>query len=115
MDDRQMVGALGINLTRYVIFCFFLGAFLAGVGGVLGSPILGIYPGLDVKVLVFALIVVIVGGVGSVEGAFVGSLIIGLVDTFGRMLFPGLALFSIYFALVVILVFRPTGILGKAK
>src|SRR2546430_5089177 len=91
VDDGQMARAVGIPVSRLFTIVFCLGAGIAGAGGVLGGPILSAYPGLDADMLPLALIVVILGGIGSLLGAFIGSFIIGFIYTFGTALFPELA------------------------
>jgi len=113
MDDREMTMGLGINLPLVSVGVFFLGAFLAGFAGVIGAQVLGVYPGLAMDILLLALVVVIIGGVGSVGGALLGSMVIGIVDSFGKALFPNFAMFTIYLAMVVSLSVRPRGLLGR--
>jgi branched-chain amino acid transport system permease protein len=115
VDDRDMASAIGINIGRIFTAIFALGAFLAAFGGVVGGPVIGVYPGLDFEILVLALIVVIVGGLGTLQGALVGSLLIGIVDSFGKALFPGLAMYTIYGVAALILVLKPTGLLGRER
>ena len=93
------------------VFC--LGAGIAGAGGVLGGPILSAYPGLDADMLPLALIVVILGGIGSLLGAFVGSFIIGFIYTFGTALFPDLAYIILFLPMIVVIAFRPQGLFGR--
>jgi branched-chain amino acid transport system permease protein len=114
VDDRAMVGAMGINVRLVFTAVFALGASLAGVGGALGGSILGLAPGGDSEILTFALIVVIVGGLGSFEGAVLGSLTVGLLSNYGQAYFPALAYFALFAPLVLVLLIRPQGILGKA-
>lgn len=113
MDDKEMAMGLGINMGRVSMFVFFLAAFLAGFAGVIGAQFLGVYPGLSLDMLLPALIVVIVGGMGTIQGALLGAVLIGLVDAFGRALFPQFAMFTMYVAMVIILVVRPSGLLGR--
>ncbi len=113
MDNPEMTGGLGINLVLVSTGVFCIGAFLAGFAGILGVPIVGAYPEIALDALTLALIVVVVGGTGSIQGALVASLILGLLDSFGKALFPALASFSIYIALILILLFRPEGLLGR--
>ncbi len=113
MDNPELASGLGINLVLVSSGVFCLGAFLAGFAGILGVPILGAYPEIALDALNLALIVVVVGGTGSVKGAFAASLLLGILDSFGKSLFPGLASFSIYIALIAILLFRPSGLLGR--
>lgn len=113
VDDREMVNALGINVRRVFTGVFVLGAALAGFAGVLGVPVLGLYTGGDTNILLFALAVVVVGGLGSYEGAIIGSLIIGLIDTYGVAYVPAVSYTILFIPLVVILLVRPQGILGR--
>lgn len=114
VDDRNMVSALGINVRRVFTAVFVLGAALAGLGGVLGGTIFSLYPGGDSDILTYALVVVVVGGLGSYEGAILGSLIVGLIDNYGQAYFPSLAYFALFAPLVAILLVRPQGLLGRA-
>ena len=113
VDDAEMARGVGIDTSRVSMFIFALGAFLAALGGVIGGAFLGIYPGLDFEVLPIAFAVVIIGGMGSLTGAAVGSLLVGLADNFGKALFPELAYFSLYAPMVLILAIKPTGLLGR--
>ena len=113
VDDAEMARGIGIDTSRVSMFIFALGAFLAALGGVIGGAFLGIYPGLDFEVLPIAFAVVIIGGMGSLAGAAVGSLLVGLADNFGKALFPELAYFSLYAPMVLILAMKPTGLLGR--
>jgi branched-chain amino acid transport system permease protein len=83
------------------------------LGGVIGGPLVGAYPGAEVEVLLLARVVVIVGGLGSIGGAFVGSLAVGLIDTFGRALLPELAMFTIFAPMASIVAVRPRGLFGR--
>jgi branched-chain amino acid transport system permease protein len=113
VDDLAMARAMGIrtSLLFSVVFC--LGSALAGAGGVLAGPILSVYPGLDTDMLPLALVVVILGGVGSLLGAFVGSLIIGFIYSYGQALFPDLAYVILFLPMVLVLTLRPTGLFGR--
>jgi len=113
MDNAEITTALGINLRRVSAAVFFLGAFLAGFAGVIGAQLVGAYTALGIDILLLALVVLIVGGVGSIQGALVGALIIGTIDAFGKALFPELARFTIYLAMITILIIRPWGLLGR--
>lgn len=114
VDDHEMVQGIGINLPLLAGLVFGLGALLAGLGGVLAGPILGISPGADFNVVMLAFAVVVIGGLGSLSGAFWGSLFVGLVDTFGKALIPELAMFTIFVPMAIVLAIRPTGIFGRA-
>lgn len=110
--DREMVSALGVDNRLVKAAVFAVGSLLATTAGVLGGPIYGARPGLDATVLILALVVVVIGGLGSVRGALVGALIIGQVDTLGRVLLPELASFILFAALALVLVLRPQGLFG---
>jgi branched-chain amino acid transport system permease protein len=114
VDNREMVSALGIDINRLFTAVFILGTMLAGLAGVLGASLLTLYPGADAEILTFALVVVIVGGLGSLKGAVVGSLVVGLLDNYGKAYFPDLAYFSLFAPMVLILLWRPQGLFGKA-
>jgi branched-chain amino acid transport system permease protein len=113
VDDMQMARAVGIPVSRLFTIVFCLGAALAGAGGVIGGPILSAYPGLDADMLPLALIVVILGGVGSLIGAFVGSMIIGFVYTFGTALLPDLSYVILFLPMIFVIAFRPRGLFGR--
>ncbi len=115
VDDEEMLRGSGINIQMVFVGVFGLGALLAGIGGMIGGPFVGVFPGVDVSILLLALVVVIIGGVGSLRGAFVGSLFVGLVDNFGKALFPELSLFTLFAPMAIILAIRPTGIFGKTE
>jgi branched-chain amino acid transport system permease protein len=112
-DDEEMVRGLGININRVFVAMFGLGALLAGLGGALGGPFLGAYPGLDHEVLLYAVVVVIVGGRGSIVGAGLGALMIGVAWNASNALVPDLAYFTLFAPLALFLAFRPQGLLGK--
>jgi len=114
VDDMDMARAVGIPVSRLFSTVFCLGALLAGAGGVIGGPILSAYPGLDADMLPLALIVVILGGVGSLVGAFVGSFLVGFVYTFGIALLPDLAYVILFLPMIVVIAFRPRGLFGRA-
>ena len=113
MDNKEMAMALGINLKMVFTGVFALGAFIAGFCGLIGAPLLGINLGIGWDALLLAMIVVIVGGTGSVQGALVGGLVIGLIDAYGKAFFPELAYFTMYIVLIIILLFRPSGLMGR--
>jgi branched-chain amino acid transport system permease protein len=113
VDDEEVARALGINVSLLFTLVFALGAFLAALGGVMGGPIVGEYPGADFEVLLLGFVVVIIGGLGSLKGALAGGLIVGLLDNFGKVFFPELALFTIFAPMVLILAVRPAGLFGR--
>lgn len=113
VDDSEMARGVGIDTSTVSMFIFALGAFLAALGGVIGGAFLGVYPGLDFEILPIAFAVVIIGGMGSLGGAAVGGLIVGLADNFGKALFPEISYFTLYAPMVLILALKPTGLFGR--
>jgi branched-chain amino acid transport system permease protein len=114
VDDAEMATGVGIRVPALSLAVFALGAFLAALGGAIGAGFLGAYPGLDFEILPYAFVVVIVGGLGSLPGAMAGSLLVGLLDNFGKALFPELAYFTLFAPMALILALRPTGLFGRA-
>lgn len=114
VDDAEMVEAMGIDIRRVFLGTFLLGSALAGLGGVAGGAFLTLYPSADAEILVFSLAVVIIGGRGSLVGAAVGALLVGLLNAYGQVLFPELSYFVIFGPMALILAFRPLGLFGKA-
>jgi branched-chain amino acid transport system permease protein len=113
VDDPEMAQGIGIRVPRISLGVFALGAALAAFGGVVGAGFLGVYPGLDFEILPYAFVVVIVGGLGSLPGAMVGSLLVGLLDNFGKALFPELSYFTLFAPMALILALKPTGLFGR--
>jgi branched-subunit amino acid ABC-type transport system permease component len=112
VSDAQMVSGLGINIHLVFAGVFALGTALAALAGVIGAPVRTLYPGLDFEILILTLVVVVVGGLGSLKGAFFGSLLIGMADTFGKALWPAFSLFFIFAVMAVVLLLRPAGLFG---
>lgn len=113
VDDAEMARGVGIDTSRVSMLTFGLGALLAGLSGVIGGGFLGIYPGQDFEILPLAFAVVIIGGMGSLAGAAIGAVAVGLLDDFGKVLFPQASYFTLYAPLVVLLAVRPTGLFGR--
>ncbi len=114
VDDPEMARGVGINVRGISMAVFALGAVLASVAGVVAGGFVGVYPGADFEILPYAFVVVIVGGMGSLKGALVGSLLVGLLDNFGKALFPELSYFTLFAPMAAILAVRPTGLFGRA-
>ena len=112
VDDPAMARVVGIRVSHLFTAVFALGAGLAGFAGVIGGPILSVYPGIDQDMLPLALVVVILGGTGSLLGSFVGSIVIGFIYNFGQALLPELAYFILFLPMVLVLVLRPEGLFG---
>jgi len=113
--DRGMVSALGVNTSLVLAGVFGVGTALAAVGGVLAAPVLGVRPGIDSQVLLLALIVVVIGGLGSIRGALIGALLIGQVESLGVFLLPELSAFLLFGAMALVLLLRPEGLFGAPR
>ena len=113
VDDPAMARVVGIRVSRLFTIVFCLGAWLAGFAGVIGGPILSVYPGLDQDMLPLALVVVILGGSGSLLGSFVGSFVVGVLYNFGQALVPEFAYVVLFLPMLVVLVVRPAGLFGR--
>jgi len=107
-----MLSALGVNTRLLFTSVFAAGAALAGLGGALAAPIVAVGPGLHVQVIIDAFVVVVIGGMGSVMGALVASLLVGIVNAFGLLAFPGLAVVLTFAVMAVVLIVRPHGLFG---
>lgn len=114
VDDRAMLAASGVNVNLVFAITFMLGAGLAGIGGVIGAVELSMVPGEDTRLLLASLIVVIVGGMGSVTGAAIGAVILGLAETYGLAYAPTYSVVFVFLILIAVLAFRPRGIMGRA-
>jgi branched-chain amino acid transport system permease protein len=113
VDDPDMARVVGIKVSRLFTIVFSLGAGLAAFAGIMGAPILSVYPGLDQDMLPLALVVVILGGSGSLLGSFIGSLAIGFIYNFGQAMLPELAYFVLFLPMLLVLLFRPQGLFGR--
>ena len=113
VDDPDMARVAGIRVSRLFTIVFCLGAWLAGFAGVIGGPILSVYPGLDQEMLPLALVVVILGGSGSLLGSLVGSFVVGFLYNFGQAMFPELAYVVLFLPMLLVLVVRPQGLFGR--
>jgi len=113
VDNKEMATGLGINVPLVFTMVFSFGAFLAGFGGFVGSPILGLHTGLGVEIIMLALAVVIVGGIGSLPGCLATCLLLGLSDTLGKVLWPSYASLTIYLVVVIVLLVKPSGLFTR--
>ncbi|HEV2604655.1 MAG TPA: branched-chain amino acid ABC transporter permease [Microvirga sp.] len=114
-ENRQMTRALGIPFDKVNRYVFAVGIALAALGGIVIAPISTVFPGMGDHMLILSFVVVVLGGIGSVAGAAVGALMIGLTDTFGKVFFPTFSSFSIYLLMALVLLWRPNGILGQRE
>ena len=112
--NRDMVQSLGINIGLVYRLVFALGLALAALAGMLAAPVSSVYPGMGNQVLIISFVVVVIGGIGSVKGALVAALAIGLADTFGKVLAPQIAGMVVYLLMAAVLLWRPQGIFGRA-
>jgi branched-chain amino acid transport system permease protein len=112
--DREMLAALGADTGRLYTLMFMAGSFLAGLGGGLVTPVRSIVPGMDVEIIVEAFIVVVIGGLGSFWGTFLGAIIFGQVLAFGILILPGFSIFAVFALMAIVLIARPAGLLGRA-
>lgn len=115
VDDAFTANGIGINVSLLFAAVFAAGVGLAALGGAAAGPVLGLYLGMDIEILIPAFIVVVIGGMGSLRGAFVSSVFVGIVDTFGKAYFPDYAMFVIYLLMVVVLLTRPQGLFGVKR
>ncbi|HYV22152.1 MAG TPA: branched-chain amino acid ABC transporter permease [Candidatus Bathyarchaeia archaeon] len=116
VQDAEMLGALGVNTNRLFASTFATGAALAGLAGVIAAPVFGVQPGMDVDPgLLYSLVVVVVGGLGTLSGAVAGSVLVGPADTFGKVLFQDVALAVIFAIVALVLLLKPTGLLGRIR
>jgi branched-chain amino acid transport system permease protein len=109
-SNREMVQALGINIRFLYRLVFAAGVALAVLAGMIAAPVSTVYPGMGNQVLIISFVVVVIGGIGSIRGAFVASLLVGIVDTFGKVFFPQVAGLLVYFLMAAILLWRPEGL-----
>ncbi len=111
-SNREMVQLLGIDVGRLFAIVFSAGAALTALAGMLSAPISSVYPGMGENILIISFVVVVIGGIGSIKGAFLGSMLIGLADTFGKVIVPEAAGMVVYALMAVVLLWRPRGLFG---
>jgi branched-chain amino acid transport system permease protein len=111
--NREMVEALGIDIDRLFAIVFAAGVALAALAGMLAAPVASVFPGMGNQILILSFVVVVIGGIGSIKGAFVGAILIGLADTFGKVLLPEIAGMSVYLLMAIVLLWRPKGLFGQ--
>ncbi|GIX47445.1 MAG: hypothetical protein KatS3mg131_1656 [Candidatus Tectimicrobiota bacterium] len=115
INDREMSLAMGINVDRIYTLSFTLGAFCAALGGAAIAPTIAVVPGFAVEVVVLSFAVIAIGGMGSLEGAALGALLVGLGRALAIHLFPELELVTIYLIMVLVLLFKPEGLFGEVE
>ena len=112
-SNREMVEVLGIDSRLLFRFVFAAGVALAAAAGIIAAPVETVYPGIGERVLIISFVVVVIGGIGSIKGAFIGALLIGLADAFGKVFLPQFASFAVYALMAATLVLRPGGLFGR--
>ncbi len=112
--NREMVQLLGVDVRRLSTFVFAAGAGLAALAGMVAAPLSSVYPGIGEHVLIICFVIVVIGGIGSIKGAFIAALLVGLADTFGKVLVPEFASMAVYAVMAAILLWRPQGLFGRA-
>ncbi len=113
-SNREMAQVLGIDIGRIFAIVFSIGVALAAFSGMIGAPVSSVYPGMGEQILIVSFVVVVIGGIGSIKGAFVGAMVIGLTDTFGQVLLPDFASVVVYAVMALVLLWRPQGLFGRA-
>lgn len=113
-SNRDMVAGLGINIKALFAIVFAAGAALTGFAGAVAAPLSSVYPGMGDSIIIISFVVVVIGGIGSVKGALAGAILVGLADTFGRVLLPDLSSFLVYAVMAAILLWRPQGLFSRA-
>lgn len=113
-SNREMVESLGVNVRLLYAIVFSVGVTLAGVAGMLAAPVETVYPGMGEQILIVSFVVVVIGGIGSVKGAFLGALAIGLVDVYGQVYLPEIASVAVYALMAAVLLWRPAGLFGRS-
>ena len=111
--NAEMIEALGIDVRRLFTILFSAGTALAALAGMLAAPLTTVYPGMGEGVLILSFVVVVIGGIGSIKGAFIGALLVGLADTFGKVLLPSFSSAVVYAVMAAVLLWRPRGLLGQ--
>jgi branched-chain amino acid transport system permease protein len=112
--NREMVQSLGIDIAFVYRVVFALGVALAAFAGMIAAPVASVFPGMGNQILIISFVVVVIGGIGSIRGAFLGSLLIGLADTFGQVYVPAIAGMTVYVLMAAVLLWRPAGLFGRA-
>ena len=109
-SNREMINSLGIDINRLFRIVFAMGVALAALAGAIAAPVSSVYPGMGHSVLIICFVVVVIGGIGSIRGAFLAAMLVGFVDTFGQILFPSAAGVLVYLLMAAILLFKPEGL-----
>lgn len=115
IDDQEAAASIGIDVDRVFLLMFGFAGLLAGLAGAIGAPFMGAYQGVQFEILALTLVVVVIGGLGSILGAFIGSMLIGIVNSMGTAMLPELSYFLLFGPMILVLILRPQGILGKIQ
>jgi branched-chain amino acid transport system permease protein len=113
IDDKEMATGIGLNVGRVNTLVFLVSSCVAGMSGLIGAQLFGVNLDLGFDILLLAVVVVIVGGLGSIQGALIGGMLIGVIDSFGKVLLPDATLFLTYLVMIVVLLVKPSGLLGR--
>ena len=113
IDDKEMATGIGLNVGRVNTLVFLVSSCVAGMSGLIGAQLFGVNLDLGFDILLLAVVVVIVGGLGSIQGALIGGMLIGVIDSFGKVLLPDTTLFLTYLVMIVVLLVKPSGLLGR--
>ena len=114
-SNGEMLEALGVDVRRLFSVLFSIGTALAALAGMLAAPLTTVFPGMGESVLVVSFVVVVIGGIGSIKGAFAGAMLVGIADTFGKVLLPSISSAIVYAVMAAVLIFRPQGLFGEAQ
>jgi branched-chain amino acid transport system permease protein len=112
-SNRDMVRGLGIDVKRLYRIVFAAGVALAALAGMIAAPMSSVYPNMGASVLIICFVLVVIGGIGSITGALVASLLVGFVDTFGKVFFADLSGIGIYLLMAIVLIWKPEGLMGR--
>ena len=115
IHDREIASSMGINVSKFFVYTFLVGCFLGCLAGATTAPMISVVPGVGVEVIVLAFAVVVAGGLGSITGALLGALLIGLFRTIAVFYFPQLELFIVFFVMAIILSVKPEGLFGTKE
>lgn len=112
-SNREMISSLGVDIARLYRVVFAIGVSLAALAGAIAAPVTSVYPGMGHTVLIISFVIVVIGGIGSIRGAFLAAMLVGFVDTFGQVFFPGIAGMLAYLLMALILLFKPQGLFNQ--
>ncbi|CAM5212137.1 Branched-chain amino acid transport system permease protein OS=Castellaniella defragrans OX=75697 GN=HNR28_001294 PE=3 SV=1 [Castellaniella defragrans] len=112
-SNREMISSLGVNIKRLYRVVFAIGVALAALAGAIAAPVTSVYPGMGNAILIVSFVIVVIGGIGSIRGAFLAAMLVGFVETFGQVFFPQIAGMLVYLLMALILLFKPQGLFNQ--